>query len=136
MSLQIKSLGAGAPVLDNSLSAPNDNFNVIPTPNAVYILYTAANETNNRKTTIVKGIRLVNSHASATVKVSLYFNRPNSVGQNRRRLVAPPDLTLAPGGVFVDDGEITLEPGDQIQAKADVGNALHYIISGVERDMV
>src|ERR1043166_918611 len=123
MSLQIKSLttATGAPTLDNSSAAPNDNFNLIPTANAVYTLYSAANDStnNNKKTAIVKGIRMVNTH-TATVKVILYFNRPNASGQYRRRFLAPVDIALAPGLSFIDDGEITLEPGDSIQAKADV----------------
>ena len=31
--------------------------------------------------------------------------------------------------------QITLEPGDMLQAKADVGGVIQYVISGVERDM-
>jgi len=136
MSIQIKSLTLSTgPVKDTSLAATLDPFNVLPTANDVYTLYTAENGATLKKSAIVKGIRLVNSHATATVKVSLYFNRPNSAGQNRRRFIAPPDLTLTPGGTFVDDGEITLDPGDQIQAKADVANAIHYVLSGVERDV-
>src|SRR6266542_4452342 len=110
MSIQIKSLTSSAPVLDNSQSAANDNFNVIPSANQVYTLYMAPKDPN--KTAIVKSIRLVNSHATATVKVSIYFNRPNSAGLNRRRFLAPVDMSLVPGTAFVDDGEITLEPGD------------------------
>ena len=83
----------------------------------------------------MKSIRLVNTH-SATVKVNLYFNRPNATGQYRRRLIGPVDITLAPGLSFIDDSEVTLEPGDRLQAKADVGGVIQYVISGVERDMV
>jgi hypothetical protein len=137
MSLQIKSLTIGAPTIDNSLAAPNDNFNIIPTANTVYDLYTAANDATNKvfKAAVVSTIRLLNTHATSTVKVTLYFMRPNASGQNRRRLLSPPDIALIPGFTYFDDGEITLEPGDRIQAKADVANAVQYLISGVERDV-
>ncbi len=130
MSVQIKSLTVGAPTIDSSLAAPNDSFNVIPTANTVYNLYTAP----TGKATIVKNIRLVNTH-SGPVKVNLYFMRLNATGQYRRRLVSPVDLSLAPGLLYIDEGELTLEPGDRIQGKADVANVIQYVISGVERDV-
>jgi len=136
MSVQIKSLTNDPPVKDTSLAAPNDPFNVIATANEVYSLYTAANEETNKKSTIVKGIRLANTHATAAVKVTLYFNRANAAGLNRRRLLSPPDVQLPAGFTYIDDGEITLEPGDKIQAKADTANVIQYVISGVERDVI
>jgi len=45
------------------------------------------------------------------------------------------DLSLAPGLLYIDEGELTLEPGDRIQGKADVANVIQYVISGVERDV-
>lgn len=134
MSVQIKSLSNAAPTVDNSLAAQNDNFNIIPTANTVYDLYTAANDATNKKTAIVNSLRLVNTH-TASVKVNLYFMRPNATGQNRRRLITPVDLSLAPGYLYIDNDELTLEPGDRIQGKADVGNVIQYVISGVERDV-
>ena len=83
----------------------------------------------------MNSIRLVNVSAG-TVKVNLYFMRPNASGQYRRRQISPVDLSLQPGLLYVDSDEITLEPGDRIQAKADTANAVHYLISGVERDVV
>jgi hypothetical protein len=137
MSVEIKSLTAGAPVKDTSLAAQNDPFNLIASANEVYSLYTAANEATGKKAAIVKGIRLVNAHATATVKVTLYFNRPNpTTGRSRRRLLGPPDVALPAGFTYIDDGEITLEPGDKIQAKVDTANAIQFVISGVERDVV
>jgi hypothetical protein len=136
MSVQIKSLTNSAPVKDNSLAAPNDSFNIIPTQDEIYDLYTAANESSDKKAAIVKGVRLINSHATAAVKVTLYFDRPNTAGQNRRRLLSPPDVELPAGFTYIDDGEITLEPGDKIQAKADTANVIQYIISGVEREVI
>ena len=135
MSIEIKSLSNAAPTLDNSLPAPNDPFNTIPGANVIYDLYTAANDSTTRKTAIVKSIRLVNISGSA-VTVNLYFNRPNASGQYRRRQISPVDLSLLPGALYVDSDEITLEPGDRIQAKATAANAIQYLISGVERDVL
>jgi hypothetical protein len=135
MSVQIKSLTIGAPQVDNSFAAPNDNFNLIPSANVVFDLYVAKNDTVNSifKTAIAKSIRLVNT-AAVPVKINLYFTRPNASGQSRRRQISPVDLSLGPGFMFIDDDELTLEPGDKIQGKADTANAIQYTISGIERD--
>ena|SRR2546421_695165 len=135
MSVQIKSLSNTAPTVDTSFAAPNDNFNVIPGANVVYDLYTAFSDPANKKTAIVKSIRLVNTSAGS-VKINLYFTRPNATGQYRRRQISPVDMTLQAGYVFIDDDEVTLEPGDKIQGKADTANAIQYNISGVERDVL
>jgi hypothetical protein len=136
MSVQIKSLSNTAPTADNSLTAPqNDNFNIIPGANITYDLYTAPNDSANERAAIVKSIRLINTSAASTVKVNLYFNRPNSSGQNRRRLLITADTALLPGFSLIDESEITLEPGDKIQGKADTANVIQYVISGVERDV-
>ena len=136
MSVQIKSLTNGAPAKDISLIAAADSFNVIPTANDIYDLYTAPNTATTKRGAIVKGIRLINTAAGSTkAKITLYFNRPTTGGQSRRRLLAPADIELAAGYCFIDDGDITLEPGDKIQARADTANVIHYVISGVERDM-
>jgi len=135
MSVEIKSLTSGAPTMDNSLASPNDNFNIIPTANAVFNLYTASNDPANSKNAILKNIRLVNI-SSGSVKVNLYFMRPNSSNQYRRRQITPLDMVLQPGFLYIDDDELTLEPGDSIQAKADTANAIQYIISGLEQDVV
>ena|SRR6266496_1449930 len=137
MSVQIKSLTNGVPPRDTSLVAPNDFFNLIQGANIVYDLYTAPNVTTptvNTKAAIVKSIRVINTHATATVKMTLYFNRPNASGQNRRRLLTPADMSLPPNFVYIDDSEITLEPGDKIQGKTDTAAVVQYLISGVERD--
>lgn len=135
MSLQIKSLTVSAPTVDNSLAAQNDSFNTIPTANTVYDLYSAPTDPNTKKAAIVKSIRLANTH-TATVKVTLYFMRPNSSGAYRRRLLTPVDLPLTANYVYIDDSEITLEPGDRIQGKADYGAVIQYLISGVEREVI
>jgi hypothetical protein len=46
------------------------------------------------------------------------------------------DLSLQPGFLYVDSDEISLEPGDRIQGKSDTANAVQYVISGVERDVI
>lgn len=130
MALTIKALTDSAPTVDNSLAAPNDSFNIIPTANQVYNLYTVP----AGKATIAKNIRLANI-GSTTVKVNVYFMRPNGTGQYRRRQITPVDLAIAPGCVYVEDDELTLDPGDRIQAKADTANVIQYLISGMERDL-
>jgi hypothetical protein len=134
MAIQIKSLNNGeAPVKDTSIAAMTDNFNKILTANEVYDLYSAPSTPGGRKSAIVKSIRVVNTHTS-TVTVNLYFCRPNSSGQNRRRQLSPVDLALGAGQVYIEDDEITLEPGDKIQGKANIADKIHFLISGVERD--
>lgn len=139
MSIQIKSLTTGAPVLDHpgtEGNAPNEAFNIIPTADQVYTLYAAVNASGIMKSAIVKGIRIINTHTAA-VTVTLWFNRPPpGTDKYRRRLLAPADIALPPGASLIDDSEITLEPGDKIQAKASVANVIQYLISGVERDVV
>ena len=135
MSVVIKSLTLVAPVLDTSNPAQNDYFNVLQNANTFYTLYITPTSPTIRSA-IVKGIRLINTHATATVKVTLYFNRPNAFGQNRRRLLTPLDMPLAPNYVYLDDSEVTLEPGDRLQAKTDTPNVVQYLISGLERDAI
>jgi hypothetical protein len=134
MSVLIKSLTNGTPTVDGSSAAQNDSFNLLQNANTVYNLYSAPNTSPTIRAAIVKGIRLVNTHATTTVKVTVYFNRPNAFGQNRRRLLTPVDMSLPPNFVYVDDTEVTLEPGDRIQAKTDTPNVVQYLLSGVERD--
>src|SRR5258708_35293755 len=123
MAIQVKELTNAAPTLDNSLPAQNDNFNVIPSANSVYDIYTVA----TAKAAVVKAIRFVNV-ASGSVKINIYFMRPNSTGQSRRRQLSPVDLSLAAGFLYIDETEITLEAGDRIQAKADTANAIQYTV--------
>lgn len=137
MSVQVKFLTVGAPLPDNSLAAPSDSFNIIPTADTVYDLYLAVNDAanNNKKSAVVSSIRLINAHATATAKVTLYFNRPDS-GFSRRRLLTPADMSLPPNHMYIDDAELTMEPGDKIQGKADTAGVVQYLISGVERDVI
>lgn len=135
MSLLIKPLTLGTPVnVNDEIAAPNDFFNLLENANIVYDLYIAPNTSPEVRSAIVKSIRLVNTHASTTIKVTLWFNKPNTNGQHRRRLLTPVDMALPPNVVYIDDSEITLEPGDKIQARTDTANVVQYLISGVERD--
>jgi len=83
---------------------------------------------------IVKSIRLANIKGQ-TVNISLYFNRPDANGKNRRRLLTPEGMGVASGSTYIDDSELTLEPGDKLQLKVNSANAIQYVISGVERDL-
>lgn len=133
MAVIIKSLTITAPTVDSSTPAQNDFYNTIPTANTIYDLYSAPT-TPTTKAAIVKNIRLVNTH-TASVKVNLYFMRPNANGQNRRRQISSIDMALPPGYLFIENEEITLEAGDRIQGKADVANVIQYVLTGVERDV-
>ena len=134
MAIQLKSLTKGSPTLDNSFAAQNDSFNIIPTANVVYELYATPNAVPTVRAAVVRAIRLVNTH-TAPVKVTLYYNKPNASGQNRRRLLTPVDMVLPPNFVYIDDTEITMDPGDGIQAKAETAAVIQYLISGMERDV-
>ena len=130
MSVQIKSLTNSSSVLGSLMPAANDDFNLIPLPNTVYRLYTAP----AAKAAIVKSIRVTNIK-SQTINITLYLNRPDADGRYRRRLLAPKNMTIPPNGACIDDSEITLEPGDSIEGECAQGNSVHYIISGMERDV-
>jgi hypothetical protein len=133
MSVQIKALTIPIPVMDDPgmpATGADADFNLIPEANKVFTLYMAP----TGKSAILKGMRFVNTHTAA-VTVSVWFNRP--VGDKyRRRLLAPADMSLSAGFTYIDEGEITLEPGDKIQAKASMADVIQYVISGVERDTI
>lgn len=128
MSVLIKSLTIGLPVIDTQQDAGADLFNLLNTANAIYDLYVAPSEA------IVKSIRIMNTHPTAIVKVTLFWNSPNPNGMNsRRRRLTPLDMQMQPNSVYVDDSEITLQAGNKIQAKTDTGGVVQYLISGIER---
>lgn len=133
MSVQIKSLTNGVPTPDTSPDIA-DSFNTIPAANTVHDIYTAPKGSSVNRAAVVKGIRLVNIKAE-TVNISLYFNRPDQDGRSRRRLLAPKGMGLLAGATYIDDGEISMEPGDSLQMEASQADAIQYIISGVERDL-
>lgn len=84
----------------------------------------------NGKTQIIKSIRFANPSASAAVTLNVYFAR--STGPNRQ--IAPKNLIIPAGNIYVDESEITLEAGDRIRASVS-GGVVDYIISGIERDV-
>jgi len=137
MSVVIKSLTIGIPVEENAGNDSTSNFNILSDKDKVLTLYKAEvpGSSTTLRAAIVKSIRLVNT-AAATVKITLYFNRIDLDGRNQRRLLTPSDMPIAPNSVYLDDSEITLEPGDMIQAKTDTAGVVQYLISGVERDAV
>ena len=83
----------------------------------------------NGKTVLVTGMRFVNTGTSdATLNV--YF-RSGATG----RRVLPKDVKLPGGYCLIDDSEITLEAGDKLQGLSTV-DTVHYVISGIEREVV
>jgi hypothetical protein len=129
MSVEIKQLTMLEPVFDDQAEATDDTFNLIPEANKVYTLYTAP----ANKAVIVKSVRVTNI-LSQTVQINLYLNRPAN-NLPRRRLLAPKNLPIPQQSTYIDDAEITLEPGDSIQALCLQNNGVHYVISGVEREV-
>ncbi|HEY9172183.1 MAG TPA: hypothetical protein VI136_07865 [Verrucomicrobiae bacterium] len=90
------------------------------------------------KAAIVKGMRLVNTGNSIAI-VNLWFRRGTSVAGTTYRIV-PKDLTLPPGGAFIDDSELTMEyvdsnNVDRIRGALTSGGPVDYVLSGVERDV-
>lgn len=108
--------------------AMGEVFNQITKPNVVMLLYQAPAAT----AAVINNIRIVNTH-SADVTFSLYFNRPDSTGNFRRRLLLPANIKLPPNFVLYDDLELFLDTGDTLEAQASVGNVIHCFISGFER---
>lgn len=82
------------------------------------------------KTQIIKTMRFANPSTTATVTMNLYFSRSSGLA----RQIAPKNLTIPPGNIYVDETEITLEAGDRVRGSVS-GGALDYVISGIERDV-
>lgn len=139
MSLQIKSLVTLNAMLKpaEDTAAMEGSSNLIPAdaPTKFYTLYQAANTTGNTKSAIVKGIRLFNNHTDA-VNVSLYVNSSTDAAKFSRYPLLPEDTAIPAKSTLIDDTEITLGPGDRIQARASSANKIRFLISGVERDVV
>jgi hypothetical protein len=122
-------------------------LNRIPLDGNIYDLYAAPNSTTIKKAAIVKSLRVTNTH-DAPVVIDLFYTDDVVVGTTvsalecRRRRIAPPLVRLSVGFAYIEDGEITVEPGGRIQASAkpETGavqptKCIDYVISGVERDM-
>jgi hypothetical protein len=116
MAIQIKSLAR----------------NTLPTPSEADLYAVPAG-----KAAIVKSVRLVNTGSSSAV-VNLWFRRGTSGAGTSYRIV-PKDLTLPPGGAFIDDSELTLEYVDSSNIDrirgAVASGTVDYVISGIERDV-
>jgi hypothetical protein len=81
------------------------------------------------KAQIVKSMRFVNTSTTTAVGVSVYLSHGGS-----ERLVSPKNVSLPPGGAYIDDTEITLEATDKLRGALSATGTVDYVISGVERD--
>ena len=118
MALEVKQIGAGsvnASVTDSEL-LNGSGF----TSNAVA----------SGKALIVKNIRLVNTHSTTAINVTL---NANIGGTNRK--VSPAEVSLAPKQMYMDDQEITLETGNKLRLTTGSGGGpVDFVISGIMRD--
>ena len=84
----------------------------------------------SQKIQVATSIRLVNTHATASVVLNVSAGPSGS-----EVLIAPKDLTLAAGQYYSDDVEITLKTSDHLKiASGSAGGPTHYVISGFEKD--
>ena len=83
------------------------------------------------KARIVKNMRFVNSSTTTAVTLNIYV-----VTTAETRLVSPSNLTLAPGALYLDDQEITLEATHKLKATPGAtGGPIDFVLSGIERDV-
>jgi hypothetical protein len=82
------------------------------------------------KVQMIKNIRCVNKHASASVTLNV------SAGPSgTERLVSPQNMSLGPGQMYQDDGEFILNSADLLKiVSGTAGGPVEYLISGIERD--
>ena len=97
-----------------------------PNANTVYDLYLV----QDGKAAVVTTMRFVNTDTAAR-SINVYFKRS---GQTARS-VLPVNLQLGAGNLVAEEGELSMGAGDKIQAKADSGNKIDFVISGIERDV-
>ena len=82
------------------------------------------------KVQMIKSIRLVNKHASATATLNVSAG-PSGV----ERLVSPQNMSLGPGQMYQDDGEFILNAADTVKiVSGSPGGPVEYLVSGIERD--
>ncbi len=81
------------------------------------------------KAAIVKNQRFVNRDTVAHT-INIFYAR---AGTTQFQLL-PKNLSLAPNALVIDQDELTLAAGDQIQGGVDSGTTLDFVISGIERD--
>jgi len=83
------------------------------------------------KARIVKNMRFVNTSTTTSVALNIYV-----VAGSETRLVSPSNLTLAPGALYIDDQEITLEATHKLKATPGAtGGPIDFVLSGIERDV-
>jgi hypothetical protein len=131
MATTIKTLGAGLLRNIGAASQPGE-----------LILYAAPypgelGATAN-KAALVTGMRFFNSSQGMLI-MNLYFVRYDSqereIRNRQRRYILPVGMKLNPGELKVDTTPLVLEPGDGLLGFANLQNWIHYVISGVERDV-
>lgn len=112
MALEIKQLGSGTIVS----GTPKDPLFAAPIAG---------------KAQIIKNMRFVNKSVGATAKISLYLQGVSG-GPYR---ICPIDVSIPPGGMYVDQDEITLEATQSLKAIPTASGAdVDYVISGIQRD--
>ena len=111
MAIEVKSLADGQ---------------IGPNADTVYDLYAVP----TGKAAIAKSMRFFNTDTSNRT-MNVYFFKASGTA----RQISPKDLSLAPGSLLIDDGEVTMGTGDKIQAKASSGNKIDFVISGIQRDV-
>ncbi len=115
----------------STIQSPGQLFNLITKANILMVVYAVPAST----TTLVTSIRFMNTLSSGPVNFSLYFNRPDSSGNSRRRALLPINISIPANFVLYDDVELSMEAGDLLEAQASVAGAVHLIISGCERGL-
>jgi hypothetical protein len=97
------------------------------TTNLVIDLSTVAVPTG--KAQIVKAMRFVNTSTSTSIGLNVLISHSSS-----QRQISPKPVTIAPGAMYIDDTEFTLEAGDKVQGSLSATGTVDYVISGIERD--
>ena len=104
--------------------------------NDLLTLYASnSNKVPAGKAIIVKSVRLANTSATATRKITVYYLSGLSGATNKA--ASPKDLTLAPGTMVILDDELMLVTDDKLRGSFnDSGTAddIDVVVGGVERD--
>src|SRR5437879_3727636 len=82
------------------------------------------------KAAIVKTQRFVNTDTVSRT-MNLYYLKSGAGSAQR---ILPPNMSLAPSALVVEQDELTMAAGDQIQGDASVASKIDFVISGIERD--
>lgn len=81
------------------------------------------------KAIIVKTMRFVNTNTTTSRTLNVVLTR-SSVD----RQVSPKTVSLAPGAMYMDDNELTIEAGDKLRGQLDATGTVDFVLSGIERD--